>query len=198
MSRQFQFRLRCAYCATTLLLAIWITNSVLVAELGGVPHLYGWPLLVLRPEGFDQPRAWVWAVDFLGACVLLGSTWAVGIRICRAQARGMRFRLATLLGVVAATAAVAAVWRWSADHLLFEVAQFGDQGDDLLGTSAVLDLTAFMAYLPHWARPAQVIVRIGVLAGLGCTAYVVGRALVALAGGLLAPRGSATVDTLIT
>lgn len=139
--------------------------------------------------------AWVWAVDLLGAFALLGATWAAATWSYRAQKQGVRFRLATLLGVVAVTAVVAAVWRWSEDHILLEVARFGDQGDELaIATAAVLDLTAQMVYLPQWAQPGQLVVRAGVLAGLGCMVYVIGRGFATLAGRRLRPSPPYSTD----
>src|SRR5215469_7223867 len=97
--RRFIHTGRVADCVAIVLLALWITVSILWVELAGFPYLYGWPLLVLRPPGYDQPHAWVWVVDLLAACLSLGSTWVVAIRICRARMRGLQFRLATLLSV---------------------------------------------------------------------------------------------------
>jgi hypothetical protein len=155
-------------------LALWVTISVLWAELVGAPHLYGWPLLVLRPEDCSQPDAWVWIVDLIGACVLLAATWLVASWCFRTIARGFQFRLSTLLGVAATVAVIVAVWRWSADHLADVFIRFGDQDEDEMGTSAMLDLTGFLVWSPPWILPMRLVVRLGVVSGLGCAVYVAG------------------------
>lgn len=163
-----------ADCGAIVIVAIWITAAIFWAELGGIPHLYGWPLTVLRPEGYDQPSVWVWIVDALGAFAAITATWWMAVRCCRAINRGYQFRLSSLLGAVATIAVIAAIWRWSDDHLGDLFVSLDDQADDEIGTSAMVQLTAFMVWLPPLVRPFQLVVRLGVVAGLGCAVYLAG------------------------
>jgi len=167
-----------------LILTSWISASILWIELGGFPYLYGWPFVVVRLGGFDQPPIWVWIADALAACGSLTATGRVATWCCRATTRGYQFRLSTLLGAATTIAVIAAVWRWSADHLGDVTISFARQRDDEIGPSAMLDLTAFMFHWPRWMRPMQLLVRFGAVAGLGCAIYVAGSLLRRLARNL--------------
>jgi len=172
---------------TIVALALWVTVSILWTELGGIPNVYGWPLHVVRMVGWNQPSAWVWGVDFASAIVSLAATWFLAMRAWIAVTKGLQFRLSTLLGVTTAFAVVAAVWRWSDDNFGDVVIPFDIRGEEgVVGTSAYLDLTAFMMWLP--ILRLHLGVRLCVASGLGCAIYVAGSLLTRFAA-RLASRG---------
>lgn len=153
-------------------MAIWATLSVSWFELGGVPHLYGWPLCVIRPEGCEQPPVLVWIVDLIGWSLVVATTWFLAIRCNRAILRGFQFRLATLFGVMGTCAVVAAVYRVTMDNL--DVLSFSLAKSDELATIVAVDFIAFWNWVHPWMRPVGSLLRLGLWVGLGCFVWVAG------------------------
>src|SRR5512146_1133905 len=97
-----------------LALALWVMISLVFAELAGFPRHYGWPLSVIRFEGFAisvQPPLWVWLVNLAAGSLILAGTYSAFVQCTRAFARRFQFGLATLFGLIATVAVTAAICR---------------------------------------------------------------------------------------
>lgn len=141
-------------------------------ELAGIPHLYGWPLCVIRPKGCDQPPAWVWAVNLAFGITVLAAIWCLAATCLRVVSRGFQFRLATLFGIIAVAAIIAALYRATLDHLDALIVQ---SSENRFATVVTVDLMGLWNWMPAWLQPVALLVRLGALFGLGCLIYLAGR-----------------------
>lgn len=169
-----------------LALAGWATISLLLAEFAGLPRCYGWPLSVIRFEGFAvsaQPPYWVWLVNLTAGSLTLAGTFYAAIHCTRALARGFQFRLATLFGLVAVAAVIAAICRLRSEvpgsQVYPPLPSAGFAGTFIIYVLA--DLSASRVALPPPMQPLGPVVRAGVLFGLACALYSAGSLGVRLA-----------------
>lgn len=158
-----------------VLMAAWVTLSVMCAEVVGFPNGYGWPLLILRPVGFPQPPGWIVVVDIAAGCVSIGAAAAVGLSCRRAISRQIQFRLRTLFGATAVAAVVAAIWKATKGRSM--ALTFPCYEADGITTSVMFNpvLHVYSKWFPPLAQ-----IRLGVLLGLACAIYVAGRSFIVL------------------
>jgi hypothetical protein len=175
-----------------LALAFWVTISLLLTEFAGLPRRYGWPLWVGRFEGFAvsaQPPFWVWLVNLAAGSLILAGTYGAVVHCTRVLASGFQFRLATLFGLIATAAVIAAIGRLKSEvpgsQVYPPLPSAGFAGTFII--YVLVDLTASRVELPPPFQPMRLAVRAGVLFGLACTIYGMGwlavRALRAIQSG---------------
>lgn len=189
-------------------MAVWVTLCVVCVELTSFPFVYGWPLLVIGFGGGLPPPEWAVFVDFLAACIAIGATVLVALRVHRVTSHRVQFRLSTLFRAITVCALTAAIWR-AGDGFEggFTVSDVDAQGRiarlcagphrEVFDTLVALDLTVRHPWLPDWFPPI-IFVRLGVLLGLACTIYIAGRSFIMLGKRCLGPtrrkRGAAGPD----
>lgn len=160
-----------------LALGLWATISLVFAELAGFPRHYGWPLWIIRLEGFAvsvQPPLWVWLVNLAAGSLILAGTYGAVVHCTRS--RGFQFGLATLFGLIATVAVTAAICRLKSEipgsQVYPPLPSAGFAGTFII--YVLVDLTASRVELPPPIQPLRLVVRAGVLFGLACTIYQMG------------------------
>ena len=155
----------------------WVFSAILCAELLGYPHVYGWPLWIVRVEEAPPPSTWVVLANLLFAMMAVGATILVARWCSRIPAGRIQFRLSTLMGLVAVVAVLLGAWRANIQyHDLLSSGKRSEDHPAELFTFFIVNLTCEYGHRPIWMRgPLSLFIRLGVLLGLACSIYSAGR-----------------------